>query len=138
MVRQFGNLPGLRCAVAEAALELLKTQVGLAPRSKVGVEDVAGRWVAFAAAQPNLYRLVAGEGWHAPGIGTRGIHGLFAVPSPLRTLEGAIRWRGEPGRACSLASTIHGLALARIDGGAAASVDTALARALHPVRTPAS
>ena len=129
LVRQFENLAGMRAAVAESALEKLVAEAGLAPRQRPPVEQFAGRWVAFAAENANLYRLVSGEGWHAPGTGIRGIHGMLTVASPRRTLEGVLHKSGE--QACYLASMIHGLALARIDGAAGAAVNEALARALR-------
>ncbi len=138
LVRQFGNLAGMRAAVAESVLEKLQAAVGLTPGGRTPVPDIAGRWVAFAGAHANLYRLFSGEGWHNPGIGIRGIHGMLTVPSPRRTLENAVRLRtrrvghprGNPERACYLASMIHGLALARIDGAGAAAVNEALSLAL--------
>ena len=139
LVRQFGNLAGMRAAVAESVLEKLRDETAMAPTHRVPVADVAGRWVAFASANANLYRLLSGEGWHAPGTGVRGFHGMLTVASPRRALEDAVRVRtrrlGRPGgdreRACYLASMIHGLALARIDGADGASVNDALARALR-------
>ncbi len=139
LVRLFGNLAGMRAAVAESVLEMLQAEAGVAPRRPIPVADVADRWVAFAAAHANLYRLLSGEGWHAPGIGVRGFHGMLAVRSPRRTLEAAIRVRtrhpenpsGDAQKACYLASAIHGLALARIDGAGSASVNDALALALR-------
>ena len=139
LVRQFGNLAGMRAAVAESVLEKLWNETAMAPTHRVPVADVAGRWVTFAAANANLYRLLSGEGWHAPGTGVRGFHGMLTVASPRRALEDAVRVRtrrlgrprGDPERACYLASMIHGLALARIDGADGASVNDALARALR-------
>ncbi len=143
LVREFGNVAGMRAGVAESALELLRAEARLTPGHRIPTEEAAGRWVAFAAAQPNLYRLMSGEGWHAPGSGHYGIHGMLAVRSPLRTLEDALCYRsrrlgnprGDPEQACYLASAIHGLALARIDGVAEVSVEKALARALQPITT---
>ena len=129
----------MRAAVAESVLEKLQEEAAMAPGRCVPVADVAGRWVAFASANANLYRLLSGEGWHAPGTGVRGFHGMLTVASPRRALENAVRVRtrrlgkprGDPERACYLASMIHGLALARIDGADGASVNDALARALR-------
>ncbi len=140
LVRLFGNLAGMRAAVADSVLEKLRAEAGVVPRRPITVNDVAGRWVAFAAAHPNLYRLLSGEGWHLPGHGRRGFHSVLAVASPRRSLEDAIRVRtgtplnprGNRDQACYLASVIHGLALARIDGVGGASVEVALARALRP------
>ena len=129
LVREFGNLAGMRAAVAESVLEKLQAAVGLTRGAGTPVPDIAGRWVAFAAAQPNLYRLFSGEGWHNPGTGNRGFHGILAVPSPRRALDNVVR-RENPERACYLASMIHGLALARIDGAGAAAVNEALSLAL--------
>ena len=129
LVRLFGNLAGLRAAVAGSVLEKLRDETQVARRHKLPLADSAGRWVAFAAANANLYRLLSGEGWHAPRTGLRGFHGMLAVASPRRTLEGAIGMR--TARASYLASTIHGLALARIDGAEAAAVNQALARAFR-------
>ena len=138
LVRQFGNLAGMRAAVAESVLEKLQTAVGLTPGRRTPLPDVAGRWVAFAAGNANLYRLLAGEGWHLPGTGIQGLHGMLTVSSPRRALDNAVRLRtrrvglprGDSEKACYLASMIHGLALARIDGVGGAAVHEALARAL--------
>ena len=127
LVHLYGNLAGLRAAVAESVLEKLRADAGVVPRRPIPVKDVAARWVGFAGAQPNLYRLLSGEGWHLPSPGHRGFHGVLAVASPRRALEDAIRLRGNPDQACYLAAMIHGLALARIDGVGGASVDVALA-----------
>ncbi len=140
LVRQFGNLAGMRAAVAESVLEKLQAAVGLTPGGRTSVPDVAGRWVAFAAAHANLYRLFSGEGWHNPGTGVRGLHGMLTVPSPRRALDNVVRLRtrrlglprGNPDQACYLASMIHGLALARIDGVGDVAVNGALMRALRP------
>ncbi len=139
LVRLFGNLAGMRAAVAESVREKLQAEAGAAPGGRAPLEEVAGRWIELACANANLYRLLSGEGWHAPGAGVRGYHGLGTVASPRRTLDDAIRWRsrrlgnpgGDPERACYLASAIHGLSLARIDGVAGAAVNEALERALR-------
>ncbi len=144
LVRLFGNLVGMRAAVAESALDSLKESAGMAPGGRTPIADTAGRWVAYAAAHPNLYRLVSGEGWHLPGLGRQGIHGLITVASPRRALETAIRTRtrrlgrreGDPELTCYLAPAIHGLALARIDGLGSASVEKALACALRATMLP--
>ncbi len=138
LVRLYGNLAGMRAAVAESVLDKLRAEAGVAPRRPLRVNDVAGRWVDFAATHANLYRLLCGEGWHLPGPG-RGFHGMLALPSPRRSLEDAILQRtrrpgngaGDREQARYLGSVIHGLALARIDGVEGASVNAALARALR-------
>ncbi len=142
LVRLFGNLAGMRAAVAASALELLLASARVASGQAVALHNAAGRWVAFAAgrwvafaaAHANLYRLVSGEGWHAPGSGRKGLHGMVMVASPRRALEVALGARRDPERACYLASAIHGLALARIDGLPGPAMEKALARALHPRR----
>ncbi len=100
----------------------------------IPLQQAAGRWVAFAATHANLYRLVSGEGWHAPGSALRGLHGMLTVSSPRRALETALGARRDPDRAAYLASTIHGLALARIDGLTSPDTERALARALRVPR----
>ena len=103
-------------------------------RQIVALQQAAGRWVAFAATHANLYRLVSGEGWHAPGSAVRGLHGMLTVASPRRALETALGARRDPDRATYLASAIHGLALARIDGLTGPDTERALARALRVPR----
>ena len=137
LVRHFGNLAGLRAAVAESALELLLAGARVPTGRAVPLSEAARQWVAFAAAHANLYRLVSGEGWHAPGSGARGLHGMLRIASPRRALEVALGARRDPDRACYLASAIHGLALARIDGVSGLATEKALARALQPLRIPA-
>ncbi len=131
LVRLFGNLAGMRAAVAESALELLLVEARVVGGQPVALQQAAGRWVAFAATHANLYRLVSGEGWHAPGSAVRGLHGMLTVASPRRALETALGARRDPDRATYLASAIHGLALARIDGLTGPDTERALARALR-------
>ncbi len=133
LVRLFGNLAGMRAAVAESALGLLLVEARVVSGQPVALQQAAGRWVAFAATHANLYRLASGEGWHAPGSARGGLHGMLTVSSPRRALETALGARRDPERAAYLASTIHGLALARIDGLTGPDTERALARAL---RTP--
>ena len=134
LVRLFGNLAGMRAAVAESALELLLVEARVVSGQPVALQHAAGRWVAFAATHANLYRLVSGEGWHAPGSAVRGLHGMLTVASPRRALETALGARRDPDRATYLASAIHGLALARIDGLTGPDTERALARALRVPR----
>ena len=56
---------------------------------------------------------------------------MIMVSSPRRALEVALGARRDPERASYLASAIHGLALARIDGLTGASAEKALARAFR-------
>jgi hypothetical protein len=86
---------------------------------------VADAWIEFAAANPALYRLASGEGWHGSPRSPNGWHGTTEpVPSPRLALEQAFRRMtrrlgrpgGDVGLARELACTVHGLALGRIDG----------------------
>jgi AcrR family transcriptional regulator len=86
---------------------------------------VADAWIEFATANPGLYRLASGDGWHEPVHPRNGWHGVVdRVPSPRRALEMAFgrltrrlgRPRGDEALARELACTVHGLALGCLDG----------------------
>ena len=124
-------LVNLKSNVA-GAVEVVATSVARVDQRAVEVQ------VHVLGAQLGAY-VVVDRGIADGGAGLRGFHGMLTVASPRRTLEDAIRWRtrrlgnprGDAERACYLASAIHGLALARIDGAAGASVHEALGRAFR-------
>jgi hypothetical protein len=106
---------------------------------------VADAWIEFATANPGLYRLVSGDGWHEPVHPRNGWHGpVDPVPSPRRALEMAFcrltrrlgRPRGDEALARELACTVHGLALGRLDGLPADVVSRALDRVVSAPPAP--
>jgi AcrR family transcriptional regulator len=118
LVRYFGNLQGLRAAVAAEVLADLRVAVGLGHETSAPTRDAAAAWIAYAADNPGLYRLAAGEPWHNIRREPKGLYSVRAVPSPRLSLEWALtgRSRRRPERARRLAVAVHGLALARMDG----------------------
>jgi hypothetical protein len=106
------------------------------PRGRPNMHDVASAWITYAAENPALYRLASGETWHGAHGSRSGWHS--AVPSPrclLQTgFERATRRlglpRGDRELAEMLAFSVHGMALARMDGVSAEAVARELERRL--------
>jgi AcrR family transcriptional regulator len=153
----FRNVEGFRSAVAAALLEQLAVYTHtskrthrpnhpalfvpvenrLQPRKGRGgpwAEELAEGWLDYAVENPALYKQIAGEGWHRPKL-AEGVHpgGVVSPRAHLRS-RAAERLRGKMGaeRAEALADdlsiTLHGLALARIDGASEAAVRSAVLR----------
>lgn len=122
LVHLFGSVAGMREAVAGSVLEQLEGACAL--RAARPRRDVLADWVAFAAANANLYRLACGEGWVVQRARPTGANGRLATPSPRRFLETALGGGRRRGKAPDarveaarlVAFTVHGLALARVDG----------------------
>lgn len=151
----FGSRDGLRATVAAEVQRDLEALTRPQPRIGYAQEDslaTGERWIAFAVANPNLYRLAFGEGWRAPGIGWHPILTAHAQPTdPLeyklrRALTRDAKWghlATSPAAAVPrfFAAGVHGLASARLDGQDAASIGDALhllARAIPPGRRAAA
>jgi AcrR family transcriptional regulator len=137
LVYHFGSRAGLRSAVAAAVLADLEKAAFAAPMgmARASTEVVGKAWIAYAEKNPFLYRLASGEGWRdQPRVPTGLDAGGLAVPSPRRVLQTAFARRtrrvGHPGgdaaRADLFSFTIHGLALARMDGAGRDAVTHAL------------
>ncbi|MES2643045.1 MAG: helix-turn-helix domain-containing protein [Myxococcota bacterium] len=137
LVYHFGSRAGLRSAVAAAVLtDLEKAAFGDAKSAaRTSPEVVGSAWVAYAEENPFLYRLASGEGWRGqPRVPTGLDAGGLAVPSPRRVLQTAFARRtrriglpaGDEARAELYSFTIHGLALARMDGAGRDAVAHAL------------
>lgn len=129
LVHYFRSVDGLRAAVAESIMEQMRDAAGLSAPDFARPPDAARGWIGFAAANANLYRLASGEGWHGPAP-RHGFHGSRATRSPRRLLEDSLRTTARAS-AGYLAVTIHGLALARVDGVPEPAVEAALKRALR-------
>lgn len=138
LVYHFGSRAGLRSAVAASILEDAKRAAfARTPETPAAAARIGAAWIAYAAANPLAYRLATGEGWRAQPGTTNGIDtGGLAVRSPRRLLyeELARRARtvggteGDVIHADRLAFTIHGLALARLDGASADAIEGALSQ----------
>jgi hypothetical protein len=136
----------LRAAVAQAVLAEAAKASGFAPGAfaRRSPEEVGRAWARFAADNPNLYRLASGEGWRGSGPLLNGYSGgALAVPSPWRALEAGLRQqaRGAAAPVDSdvaryLAYSVHGLALARVDGVPEAAVEEGLTRTADSARRP--
>jgi AcrR family transcriptional regulator len=137
LVYHFGSRAGLRSAVAAAVLaDLEKTSfAGAIGAARTSPEVVGAAWVAYAEKNPFLYRLASGEGWRGQPRAPTGLDaGGLAVPSPRRVLQTAFARRtrrvglpaGDEARADLYSFTIHGLALARMDGAGRDAVAHAL------------
>jgi AcrR family transcriptional regulator len=141
IVYHFGSIATFKASVAQAVLDQAAEKAGARLRSeRRPAREVGAAWIDFAADNPNLYRLAAGEGWHR-SPSTTGIQGCgIVVPSPRRLLQDTFERhtrrlgapRGDRESALSLAFTVHGLALARIDGVGGDAVAAALAYATEP------
>ncbi|MES2643084.1 MAG: TetR family transcriptional regulator [Myxococcota bacterium] len=137
LVYHFGSRAGLRSAVAAAVLADLEKSafteaIGAARASP---EVVGSAWVAYAEKNPFLYRLASGEGWRDQPRVPNGVDaGPLKVPSPRRVLQSAFARRtrrlglpaGDQARAELYSFSIHGLALARMDGAGRDAVAHAL------------
>ncbi|MES2644946.1 MAG: helix-turn-helix domain-containing protein [Myxococcota bacterium] len=139
LVYYFGSRGGLRSAVAAAVLADLEKEAfaGAIGAARTSPEVVGSAWVAYAEKNPYLYRLASGEGWRDQPRVPNGLDaGGLAVPSPRRVLQTAFARRtrrfglpaGDAARADLCAFTIHGLALARMDGAGRDAVAHALGR----------
>lgn len=147
LLYHFGTVAGLRSAVAAAVLEHLTYASHLEPSSRRRPTDdaVATEWIQFAGRHPHLYRLACGEGWRGPGVPRHGqLGGTLAACTPWKLLEVAFRARtrrvgrarGDENRAAYLALSIHGLALARVDGVEDRHVSAARERLMGYVLPP--
>jgi AcrR family transcriptional regulator len=110
-----------------------------APPERKTTRAVSDAWIEFASANPGLYRLASGEGWHDLHE-KNGWHGPSCpVPSPRRALEMAFtrmtrrlgRPRGDEALARELACTVHGLALGCLDGMPVDVISCALDRVVR-------
>jgi AcrR family transcriptional regulator len=137
LVYHFGSRAGLRSAVAASVLaDLEKTAFAEAiGAARASAEVVGTAWVAYAEKNPFLYRLASGEGWRdQPRVPTGVDAGPLKVPSPRRVLQTAFARRtrrlglpgGDAARAELFSFSIHGLALARMDGAGRDAVADAL------------
>jgi len=144
----FGSIAGLRAAVASVVTEELQAICGVVVGTSVNrrsYAEIAEGWVDFAARNPNLYLLASGEGWHRqrPDTERRLSSGWLGtglvLPSPRRIVERGIvrqsRRYKQPGgdveRGLHFGSSLHGLALARLDGVSAEAVARGVARAIE-------
>ncbi|MES2643344.1 MAG: TetR/AcrR family transcriptional regulator [Myxococcota bacterium] len=137
LVYHFGSRTGLRSAVAASVLADLERAAfaeAIGP-ARTSPEVVGKAWVAYAENNPFLYRLASGEGWRDQPRAPTGLDaGGLAVPSPRRVLQTAFARRtrrlglpgGDVARAELFSFTIHGLALARMDGAGRDAVAHAL------------
>ena len=159
IVYHFGRRDDLRASIAEAALARAQGGTGLATGAlSYDVRRQCEDWLDFVKKNANLYRLMAGEGWRRPGVGPHTGYTAgegIAVPTPWRALENAFFRQsvamhlpgGDKERAHHLALSLHGLAVACVDGLSSAYVEAGLKallawpRALDPYalkRTAAS
>jgi AcrR family transcriptional regulator len=139
LMYHFGRVADLRAAVAGSVLAKAAVAAKLSNEAlerltsagDEGLRDAGTAWHSFAAANANLYRLASGEGWRAQPAAPTGIHArgrpVFSPRYLLRVeLDRATRNFGAPKagtpRADYLAFTLHGLALARLDGVPEATV----------------
>jgi AcrR family transcriptional regulator len=141
LVYHFRSILGFKSEVADAVLTKAAKSAGATLQSRVRPpREVAAAWIDFAADNPNLYRLAAGEGWHGAHAKTAPQNGIYGptlpTPSPRRLLQDTFvrhtrRFgapRGDVEWATTLAFTIHGMALARVDGVGGDAVTRALER----------
>ncbi|MES2643332.1 MAG: helix-turn-helix domain-containing protein [Myxococcota bacterium] len=137
LVYHFGSRAGLRSAVAAAVLADVEKAAFTDAKgvARAAPEVVGEAWIAYAEKNPFLYRLASGEGWRdQPRVPTGLDAGGLAVPSPRRVLQTAFARRtrriglpgGDAARAELFSLTIHGLALARMDGAGRDAVAHAL------------
>ena len=154
LTHRFGSIAGLRAAVASVVTEELQAicgvYVGTSVKRRTHAE-IAEAWVEFAASNPNLYLLACGEGWHRQRIApdkalASGWLGVgLVLPSPRRVVErGVVRQSRRLGNrdcdvegALHLASSLHGLALARLDGVNKDAVARGITRAIDAMPEPA-
>lgn len=124
LVHYFHNRAGLRSAIAHAAAEQMRPfSVVRSGGERAGerLRATAGAWVEYAANNPNLYRLVFGEGWRDGEIPASARQQLVYSVDRIANLgqqSGHIR-PGQPREHGWLFfSAVHGLALARADRAA--------------------
>lgn len=73
LVYFFHNRAGLRAAIAHAAAELMRPYSVVRSGGEwagIRLKHMAGSMVEFATANPNLYRVIYGEGWRDGGTPT--------------------------------------------------------------------
>ena len=123
LVHYFHNRSGLLGAIAEAAAAQMRPfsvvrSGGL--RAGERLRNTAQSWVAFAAQNPNLYRVVFGEGWRdgqtSTAAGRECIYSVDRIAS-MGQVSGHIRDGSPREHGLLFFSAVHGLALARADGG---------------------
>jgi AcrR family transcriptional regulator len=133
LMYHFGRVSDLRAAVADSVLVRAAAAASLgneAPRRLTAAKDddltaAGAAWQTFATRNANLYRLASGEGWRAQPAAPTGIHpGGCPTFSPRYFLEVELRRAmsrhvaraATAKRASYLAFTLHGLALAGLEG----------------------
>ena len=118
----FHNLAGLRAAIANAAAQQMRPfsvfRAG-GQRAASTLREKARDWVEYAAANPNLYRVVFGEGWRGkePATLPRGecLHSIDRIANHGQ-MSGHIRPGKTRDHAWFAWSAIHGMAMACADG----------------------
>ena len=122
LVYYFHNRAGLRAAIANAAAEQMRPfsvfRAGGA-RSASALRDNSAAWVEYAAKNPNLYRIVFGEGWRGnePATLPRSecLHSIDRVAN-IGQMSRHIRAGATRDHAWYLWSAMHGLAMSCADG----------------------
>ena len=122
LVYYFHNRAGLRAAIANAAAEQMRPfsvfrSGGI--RAAGVLRQSAQSWVDFAAKNPNLYRIVFGEGWRGDEPTTlprrQCLHSIDRVAN-IGQMSGHIRDGDPRDHGWFLWSAMHGLAQACADG----------------------
>jgi AcrR family transcriptional regulator len=122
----FASLDAIAEALAEQGFTELTEQLESAPTRFKGELAPAGKaYIAFARANPGLYRLMFGEGFRSAskeGLAVRALR-QRAYERTLAGLQGRLPAEQAPAAALFLWSLTHGLALLMIDGQIESSAD---------------
>jgi AcrR family transcriptional regulator len=129
----FENLDAIAVALAEEGHAEMAERLDAALAAGAGLLAPMGEaYVAFARANPGLYRLMYGEGFHAASAGSEAVAALRRRTWATLTAGLAARVPAEavPAAALFLWSLTHGLALLMIDGQTDAADPEAAIRAV--------
>jgi AcrR family transcriptional regulator len=115
----FPNLEAIAVALAAEGFELLSAMLEQAPSNERGMLAPAGEaYIAFARANPGLYRLMFGDGFHAASGANAKLRAKrqHAHDFVTRNLEKRLPAAQVRAAALFVWSLVHGLALILIDG----------------------
>jgi AcrR family transcriptional regulator len=115
----FANLDAIAVALAEQGFSELDEHMDVAPTNARGrLAPVGHAYIAFARANPGLYRLMFGEGFRAASEGSETVRALRhrAYDKVRVGLRKRLPPEEVPAASLFLWSLTHGLALLMIDG----------------------
>lgn len=122
----FTNLDAITLALVEQGFAEFLLQLKAAPANTKGrLRETGEAYIAFARANPNLYRLMFGEGFRPASSVSASIRQLRQQAYDKLSVGLSLRLPPEkvPNAALYLWSLTHGLALLIIDGQLGANVD---------------